>query len=538
MILFQFKNSQILKSSRNFFSTTLSSQINQLGLVSSYKDGTANITGLPTVFMGEVLHILNNKKTPCLVVSISENICKVLILSTIATPSGRYNSDSYSASEINVGMKVVRSYKTLSISMSLNSLLGNVINVLGKSLFTNFSESNIKFQINRPVELKAPGVLARATVDQPLLTGAKIVDGLTPIGKGQRELIIGDNSTGKTTIVLDTFLNQRRNNIISSFDGAGSNRLFCIYSAIGQKISSVSKFMNVLKEKKAFWYSNIVLASSVEPSAIQYMAPYASTAVAEIFRDNGLHSLVSYDDLTNHAEAYRQLALALERFPGREAYPGDMFYAHSRLLERSAKMSKKNGAGSLTALPVVETINNDVSRYIPTNLISITDGQIFLDLSLFSKGIKPAMNSGISVSRVGSKAQYPLLQAAVKSIRAQLAEFSEVEALVSFGGDLDEATRKILKSGQILVKILQQSKFSPVSIENQILSSYIASNGYLDEIIVDESASRLNLLLDKFNSSKINSIEWLILAFIFNAKSSRKSLDLFKKTVDFISPQI
>jgi F-type H+-transporting ATPase subunit alpha len=514
------------------------SNLQNLGLISSYKDGTANISGLTNVFMGEVLYLLNEQKTPCLVVSINENICKVLVLSVIATPSGRYNSSTYSASEVNVGMKVIRSFKTLSIDLSLNTLLGNVVNVLGKSLFSNFSNSKTTFQISRPVELKAPGVLARATVNQPLLTGAKIVDGLTPIGKGQRELIIGDNSTGKSTIVLDTFINQRRNNIISSFDGAGSNRLFCIYSAIGQKISSVSKFMNVLKQKKAFWYSSIVLASSVEPSAIQYISPYASTAMAEIFRDNGLHSLVSYDDLTNHAEAYRQLALALERFPGREAYPGDMFYAHSRLLERSAKMSMKNGNGSLTALPVVETINNDVSRYIPTNLISITDGQIFLDLSLFSKGIKPAMNVGISVSRVGSKAQYPLLQIAVKAIRAQLAEFSEVEALVSFGGDLDESTKKVLKTGQILVKALQQTKFSPVSVENQVLTSFLASNGYLENINLEEINSKLNQFLNKLNTAKTGSFEWLILAFIFNAKSSRNSEDMFKKVINYLSKQI
>lgn len=478
-----------------------------LGKILVYKDGTAILTGLTTVFMGEVLYVLNERKTPCLVVAINENFCKVLVLSVIATKSGRYNAGTYSASEINVGMKVIRSFKTLSIDINLNTLLGNVVNVLGESLFENFSNSATNFQISRPIELKAPGVLARATVNQPLLTGAKIVDGLTPIGKGQRELIIGDNSTGKTTIVLDSFINQRRNNLVSSFDGAGSNRLFCVYSAIGQKISSVSKFMNVLKQKKAFWFSSIVIASSVEPSAIQYIAPYASTAVAEIFRDNGLHSLVSYDDLTNHAEAYRQLALALERFPGREAYPGDMFYAHSRLLERSAKMSKKNGYGSLTALPVVETINNDVSRYIPTNLISITDGQIFLDISLFSKGIKPAMNVGISVSRVGSKAQYPLLQLAVQSIRAQLAEFSEVEALVSFGSDLDESTKKILKAGQILVKSLKQNKFSPVPIENQVLTAYLASNGYLNNIDIEFLEEQISLILENLNKGKVNSLE-------------------------------
>jgi F-type H+-transporting ATPase subunit alpha len=332
------------------------------------------------------------------------------------------------------------------------------------------------------VEVKAPGIIPRKSVSEPMQTGLKAIDALVPVGRGQRELIIGDRQTGKTAVAIDTFINQRAANQGSD----ESKKLYCIYVAIGQKRSTVAQIVKQLQDSGAMEYSIVVAATASEPAPMQFLAPYTGCAMGEFFRDNGMHALIVYDDLSKQAVAYRQMSLLLRRPPGREAYPGDVFYLHSRLLERAAKMGDKAGGGSLTALPVIETQAGDVSAYIPTNVISITDGQIFLETSLFYKGVRPAINVGISVSRVGSAAQIKAMKQVAGSIKLELAQFREMEAFSQFASDLDATTQRLLNRGRRLTELLKQPQFSPLAVEEQVCVIYAGVKGYLDKVKVED----------------------------------------------------
>jgi len=359
-------------------------------------------------------------------------------------------------------------------------LLGRVVDALGNPID---GKGPIKAKEKRLVDVKAPGIIPRKSVHEPMLTGLKAVDALIPIGRGQRELIIGDRQTGKTAIILDTILNQKRYNEAAKDE---SEKLYCIYVAVGQKRSSVAQFVKVLEENGALEYSIVVAATASEPAPLQYLAPFTACAMGEYFRDNGMHALIAYDDLSKQAVAYRQMSLLLRRPPGREAYPGDVFYLHSRLLERAAKMSDKEGAGSLTALPVIETQANDVSAYIPTNVISITDGQIFLETDLFYQGIRPAVNVGLSVSRVGSAAQIKAMKQVAGTIKNELAQYREMAAFAQFGSDLDAATQKLLNRGARITELLKQPQFSPLAVEEIVVVLYAGTEGFLDPLPVEK----------------------------------------------------
>jgi F-type H+-transporting ATPase subunit alpha len=358
-------------------------------------------------------------------------------------------------------------------------LLGRVVDGLGNPID---GKGPLKDVTLAQVEVKAPGIIARQPVSEPMQTGIKAIDTLVPIGRGQRELIIGDRQTGKTAIVLDTIINQK--GINQSKDE--SQKLYCIYVAIGQKRSSVARIVKTLEENGAMEYSIVVAATASDPAPMQYLAPYAGCTMGEYFRDNGMHALIIYDDLSKHAVAYRQMSLLLRRPPGREAYPGDVFYLHSRLLERAAKMDIPFGSGSLTALPIVETQAGDVSAYIPTNIISITDGQIFLETELFYKGIRPAINVGLSVSRVGSAAQKKAMKQVAGRIKLELAQYREMAAFSQFSSDLDASTQKLLNRGERLTELLKQKQYSPLSMEEQVISLFAGVRGYLDSIPVKD----------------------------------------------------
>jgi F-type H+-transporting ATPase subunit alpha len=352
-------------------------------------------------------------------------------------------------------------------------LLGRVVNALGEPID---GKGELGAKAKSRIEVKAPGIIERKSVHEPLQTGLKAIDALVPIGRGQRELIIGDRQTGKTAVAIDTIINQKK-----THQGEGSP-CFCIYVAVGQKQSTVAQVVEKLRAHDALDYTIIVAASASEMAPLQYLAPYAGVAMGEYFRDNGMHALIIYDDLSKQAVAYRQLALLLRRPPGREAYPGDVFYVHSRLLERAAKMSDKKGAGSLTALPIIETQAGDVSAYIPTNVISITDGQIFLETDLFNSGIRPAINAGLSVSRVGGSAQVRAMRNVAGSLRLDLAQFRELAAFAQFGSDLDQTTQRQLAKGERLTEVLKQPQYEPLAVEKQVLMIFAANNGYLNDI--------------------------------------------------------
>jgi F-type H+-transporting ATPase subunit alpha len=370
-------------------------------------------------------------------------------------------------------------------------LLGRVVDALGNPID---GKGPIEATERRRVEVKAPGIIPRKSVHEPVQTGLKALDALVPIGRGQRELIIGDRQTGKTAVALDTFINQK--NINKS--GKESEKLYCIYVAIGQKRSTVAQIVRALEENGAMEYSIVVAATASEPAPLQFLAPYTGCAMGEYFRDNGMHAVIVYDDLSKQAVAYRQMSLLLRRPPGREAYPGDVFYLHSRLLERAAKMNEDNGAGSLTALPVIETQAGDVSAYIPTNVISITDGQIFLETDLFYQGIRPAINVGLSVSRVGSAAQTKAMKKVAGSIKLELAQYREMAAFAQFGSDLDASTQKLLARGARLTELLKQPQFQPMPIEEQVASIYAGTQGFLDSVdtrdVVRYEAAMLSFL--------------------------------------------
>jgi len=383
---------------------------------------------------------------------------------------------------VKAGDQVTRTHQLLSVPVG-DALLGRVVDALGNPIdgFEEFKPSEVT---SRPVEIKAPGIIDRQSVFEPMLTGLKAVDGMIPIGRGQRELIIGDRKTGKTAIAIDTIINQAQYN-----KQITNQSLFCVYVAIGQKRSSVRDLVNILQEKGCLAYSVVVAATASDAAPLQFLAPYAGQTIAEHFMNNGKHALIIFDDLTKHANAYRQLSLLLRRPPGREAYPGDVFYLHSRLLERAAKLNKAVGGGSVTALPIVETQMGDVSSYIPTNVISITDGQIFLDTEYFNSGLRPAINVGLSVSRVGSAAQVKTMKMVSGSMKLELAQYREMARFSKFGSSLDAAAQRQLHRGERLTEVLKQGQYNPISIEKQIMAIFAGVNGFLDTLAVNEIAA-------------------------------------------------
>jgi F-type H+-transporting ATPase subunit alpha len=445
-----------------------------IGQILSVSDGVITAKGLQLIKSGERVEFLkkslnSNMQLYGLALNLNEST-----VSCVGFDNERYLAE---------GDMVKRCYDLLSIQVGYE-LLSRILNVLGKPIDgkVNLCEQ----MLLKRIEIKAPGILARESVCEPMETGLKIVDSLVPIGRGQRELIIGDRQTGKTAVALDAILNQNSINIfgnpLKSVMLYKEAILYCIYVAVGQKRSTVSQLATVLKTKFSFYYSIIVSCTASEVATGQYLAPYTGCTIAEYFRDRGRHALIIYDDLSKHAVAYRQMSLLLRRPPGREAYPGDVFYLHSRLLERAAKLSSFYKSGSLTALPIVETQAGDVSAYIPTNVISITDGQIFLESELFYKGVKPALNAGLSVSRVGSAAQSKSMKAVAGSLKLELAQYREMATFEKFGSSLDDSTQRLLNKGQKLVEILKQDQYSPLPLECQILSIYAAIDGILDNV--------------------------------------------------------
>ena len=436
--------------------------VSEVGQVLSVGDGIARVYGLDQVQAGEMVEFPGGIRGMALNLE-SDNVGVVIF------------GDDRSIRE---GDTVKRTGQIVEVPVG-KGLLGRVVDPFGNPLD---GKGPIEAEENRRVDVKAPGIIPRRSVHEPVQTGLKAIDALIPVGRGQRELIIGDRQTGKTAIAVDTILNQKAVN--AGVDE--SKKLYCIYVAIGQKRSTVAQIAKTLADNGALDYSIIVAATASEPAPLQFLAPYAGCTMGEYFRDNGMHALIIYDDLSKHAVAYRQMSLLLRRPPGREAYPGDVFYLHSRLLERAAKMNEDNGGGSLTALPIIETQAGDVSAYIPTNVISITDGQIFLETGLFYRGIRPAVNVGLSVSRVGSAAQIKAMKQVAGSIKLELAQYREMEAFAQFGSDLDAATQRLLNRGQRLTELLKQHQYAPLPAEEQVAVIFAGVKGYLDGIAVSD----------------------------------------------------
>jgi len=451
----------------------------ETGIVLSVGDGIARLQGLPTVEAGELIKFDGTAEVFGLVLNLDEDNVGVVLLG---------DADTIREGDVARRTKVQASVPTG------KGLLGRVVDALGNPL--DGGPAIVADEMRR-IEVKAPGIMERKNVHEPMQTGLKIVDALTPIGRGQRELIIGDRGTGKTAIALDAIINQK---------GKG---VYCFYVAIGQKQSTVAQIVEKLRAHGALEYTTIIMASASMPAPLQYLAPYAGTAMAEHFLYNGMHALIVYDDLTKQSTAYRQMSLLLRRPPGREAFPGDIFYVHSRLLERACKLSDKNGAGSLTALPIIETQAGDISAYIPTNVISITDGQIFLEGSLFNSGVRPAMNAGTSVSRVGGDAQIKAMKQVAGSLRLDLAQFRELAAFSQFASDLDPATQKLLARGQCMTELLKQSQYKPQSAGTQVAVIYAGANGFLDNIPVKQ-VTRWEADFVEYLASKGNEIPELI----------------------------
>jgi len=437
-------------------------EVTEVGQVLSVGDGIARVYGLDNVQAGEMVEFPGGIRGMALNLE-ADNVGVVI-----------FGNDR----DIKEGDTVKRTGAIVDVPVG-EGLLGRVVDALGNPID---GKGPIKATERRRVDVKAPGIIPRKSVHEPMSTGLKAIDALIPIGRGQRELVIGDRQTGKTAIILDTILNQKA--IHDS--GPESEKLYCVYVAVGQKRSTVAQFVKVLEERGALDYSIIVAATASDPAPMQFLAPFAGCAMGEYFRDNSKHAVIAYDDLSKQAVAYRQMSLLLRRPPGREAYPGDVFYLHSRLLERAAKMSDEKGAGSLTALPIIETQANDVSAYIPTNVISITDGQIFLETNLFFQGIRPAVNVGLSVSRVGSSAQIKAMKQVAGSIKGELAQYREMAAFAQFGSDLDAATQRLLNRGARLTELLKQPQFSPLKTEEQVAVIFAGTQGYLDKLALNQ----------------------------------------------------
>ena len=437
-------------------------EVSEVGQVLSVGDGIARVYGLDNVQAGEMVEFPGGIRGMALNLE-ADNVGVVI-----------FGSDR----DIKEGDTVKRTGAIVDVPVG-PGLLGRVVDGLGNPID---GKGPIQSTERRRVDVKAPGIIPRKSVHEPMSTGLKSIDALIPVGRGQRELVIGDRQTGKTAIILDTFLNQKS---LNEGDDE-SQKLYCVYVAVGQKRSTVAQFVKVLEERGALEYSIVIAATASDPAPLQYIAPFTGCTMGEYFRDNGKHALIAYDDLSKQAVAYRQMSLLLRRPPGREAYPGDVFYLHSRLLERAAKLNEDNGSGSLTALPVIETQANDVSAYIPTNVISITDGQIFLETDLFFQGIRPAVNVGLSVSRVGSSAQVKAMKQVAGSIKGELAQYREMAAFAQFGSDLDASTQRLLNRGARLTELLKQPQFSPLKTEEQVAVIFAGVNGYLDELALNQ----------------------------------------------------
>ncbi|AEA80962.1 ATP synthase alpha chain [Candidatus Pelagibacter sp. IMCC9063] len=465
----------------NFGSET---EVSEVGQVLSVGDGIARIFGLDNVEAGEMVEFSEGTKGMALNLE-NDNVGVVI-----------FGDDS----KIKEGDIVKRTGKIVDVAVG-KSLLGRVVDGLGNPI-DGKGPIDPKSE-RRRVDVKAPGIIARKSVHEPMQTGLKAIDSLIPIGRGQRELIIGDRQTGKTAIAIDTIINQKE---INKSDDE-SKKLYCIYVAIGQKRSTVAQIVKTLEESGALEYTIVVAATASDPAPLQFLAPYIGCTMGEYFRDNGMHGLIVYDDLSKQAVAYRQMSLLLRRPPGREAFPGDVFYLHSRLLERAAKLSEDQGGGSLTALPIIETQASDVSAYIPTNVISITDGQIFLETELFFKGVRPAVNVGISVSRVGSSAQIKAMKQVAGSIKLELAQYREMAAFAQFGSDLDASTQQLLNRGAKLTELLKQGQYSPLKVEEQVISIFCGVRGYLDNIETSRIKDFESGLLSQIKSDSPDILE-------------------------------
>ena len=478
--------SSILKDQIKNFGTD--AEVTEIGKVLSVGDGIARVHGLDEIKAGEMVEFDGG------IAGMALNLEKDNVGIVI------FGSDK----DIKEGDTVKRTGSIVDVPAG-KGLLGRVVDALGNPIDGKGALKNVK---RARVETKAPGIMPRQSVNEPMQTGLKAIDSLIPIGRGQRELIIGDRQTGKTAIAIDTFLNQKAVN-----DAAGkdeSKKLFCIYVAVGQKRSTVAQIVKTLEENGALDYTIVVAATASDPAPMQFLAPYSAATMGEYFRDNGMHAVIVYDDLSKQAVAYRQMSLLLRRPPGREAYPGDVFYLHSRLLERAAKLNSDNGSGSLTALPVIETQGGDVSAFIPTNVISITDGQIFLETELFNQGIRPAINVGLSVSRVGSSAQTKAMKKVSGSMKLELAQYREMAAFAQFGSDLDASTQQLLNRGSKLTELLKQKQYSPMTVAEQVISVFCGVKGYLDDIDLKDVAEFESKIIEKCKSDKPEIIESIL----------------------------
>ncbi len=482
-------------------------EVAEVGRVLSVGDGIARVHGLDSCQAGEMVEFPGGILGMALNLE-SDNVGVVI-----------FGTDR----DIKEGDTVKRTNSIVDVGVG-DGLLGRVVDGLGKAID---GKGDIHYAERRVADVKAPGIMPRKSVHEPMATGLKAIDAMIPIGRGQRELVIGDRQTGKTAVVLDTILNQKSYN-----DAAGddeSKKLYCIYVAIGQKRSTVAQLVKKLEATGAIEYTTIVSATASEPAPLQYLAPYTATAMAEYFRDNGRHALIVYDDLSKQAVAYRQMSLLLRRPPGREAYPGDVFYLHSRLLERSAKLNEDYGGGSLTALPLIETQGGDVSAFIPTNVISITDGQIFLETDLFYKGIRPAVNTGLSVSRVGSSAQTNAMKSVAGPVKLELAQYREMESFAQFGSDLDAATQRQLNRGRRLTELMKQPQYSPLTNAEIVCVIFAGTQGYLDDVAIDDIDRFEEGLLSYLRNKKSETLDWLTRE---DPKIKGDAADRLKKVID------
>src|SRR5690625_862142 len=492
----------------DFFGKKLGESVDfsSLGKVITVGDGIAKVFGLADVQSGEMVEFSSGVKGMALNLEVNNSVGIVIFGNERSIKQGDLVSCTSKVVDVHVGL----------------DLLGRVVDALGSPVdgFNDFENGSRAL-----AEVKAPGIIFRQSINEPLQTGVKVVDSLLPIGRGQRELIIGDRQTGKTSLAVDAIINQKSENLISGSDSG----VICIYVAVGQKRSSVLQIVNILKRTRCLDSVIVISATASDPAPMQYIAPYTGCAIGEFFRDNGQHALIVYDDLSKHAVAYRQMSLLLRRPPGREAYPGDVFYLHSRLLERSAKMSIHFGGGSLTALPIVETQAGDVSAYIPTNIISITDGQIFLESSLFNKGIRPAVNAGLSVSRVGSAAQLYSMKKISGSLKLELAQFREVAGFLQFGADLEDDTRDLLRKGEILTELLIQDQSKPLVVEKQLVSIFSGVNGFLNSF---ELRDIKKLESDLFEFLFLSEMESIVRPILYDLTYNK---DNFETNVEFLT---
>ena len=494
--------SALLKEQIENFGTE--ADVAEVGQVISVGDGVARVHGLDQVQAGEMVALPGGIKGMALNLE-ADNVGVVI-----------FGDDR----DIKEGDIVKRTGDIVKVPTG-KGLLGRVVDGLGNPID---GKGPLKDVETRLAEVKAPGIIPRKSVHEPVQTGLKALDALVPIGRGQRELIIGDRQTGKTAVAIDTILNQKKINAAAGKDE--SKKLHCIYVAIGQKRSTVAQVVHALEEAGAMAYTTVVAATASDPAPLQFLAPYTGCAMGEYFRDNGMHGLIVYDDLSKQAIAYRQMSLLLRRPPGREAFPGDVFYIHSRLLERAAKLNEEYKSGSLTALPVIETQANDVSAYIPTNVISITDGQIFLETGLFNKGIRPAINVGLSVSRVGSAAQTKAIKKVAGSVKLELAQYREMEAFAQFASDLDATTQKLLARGARLTELLKQSQYAPLSVAEQVLSIYAGTRGYMDGIAVKDVNAFESGLIDHARSSHANLLDEIDKTGLLSEESESQMVEL------------